>query len=61
MKRFKTRNQLRKALNKLNDYDIIKNSNDPKTWYYISITPFKKVFYYLTEEEIKKHEAKKAN
>ena len=59
MKRFETRKQLSKALNKLDDYDIIKNSNDPKTWYYVSVKPFKKVFYYLTEREIKEHEAKK--
>lgn len=61
MKRFKTRKQLSKALNKLGDHEIIKDSSDPKTWYYISVTPFKKVFYYLTEEEIKDHETKKAN
>ena len=61
MKRFKTRKQLSKALNKLGNHEIIKNSNDPRTWYYVSVKPFKEVFYYLTEEEIKKHETKKTN
>lgn len=61
MKRFKTRKQLTKALNKLGDYEIIKNSNDPKTWYYVSVKPFEKVFYYLTEEEIKEYETEKTN
>lgn len=59
MKRFKTRKQLNKALNKLDDYAIIKHTNKPINWYYVSVKPFKKVFYYLTEREIKEHEAKK--
>ena len=35
------------------------NTNKPINWYYVSVKPFKKVFYYLTEREIKEHEAKK--